>query len=115
MKEIKEKFKKGIGFGLKAVNISMAKVKNHLRHLVRDGYLSNKEARAFLRQIVSFAGKEQKRVSKIAQIEAKKALKEIGVVSINEAKLMKKRLKKLEGIVRKKGMRIVGKIVNINK
>ena len=62
--------------------------------------------KSILKEIISFVGKEQKRITVLVKSEAKKAIDEISAISSQEGKLIKKRLKKLENIVKKKGLKL---------
>ncbi len=107
---MKAALKKGISLGIEAVKLSKDRIGKKVKSFVNAGYVSRKDAGVIVRTIVSAVKREQNRIKRLAGAEAKKALREIGIVSVNEGKLLKKRLKNLESIVRKKGARIVRRV-----
>lgn len=105
----KDVLKNGISFGIRALKMSKRSIGKSLAGFVRKGYLPKKEVETIFKKIVSAGRMEQKRLVKLAEKEGKKVLREIGVVSLSEAKLMKIRLKGLENLVKKEGKKIAKK------
>ena len=106
MKNVKEKKAKT----KQRNNVIGTKAGKYIKAISEKGKVSKNDVKAILSEIVTFAGKEQKRLSKLVKSEAKKAINELAMISSQEGKLIKKRLKKLEESVRKKGLKIAEKL-----
>jgi len=84
-------------------------VKSSLRGFVKNKYISKSDAEDVVSKVKKTVSKEKKRIVKLVLKEKAKLLKEIGIVSASEGKLLKKRIKKLQEKLKEKAARTAGK------
>lgn len=107
---MKKILRQGFLLGLGAVSLTRKQAEKMVKQFVKKGIVNSKEGRALVKRVLTEAKKQETKLRKLGETEAKKALKEAGIVSLAEAKRLKKKVKVLEKKLKKKGRKTAKKI-----
>ena len=107
---MKDVLRKGLLLGLGAASLTKKKTEKIVKELVKKGAVSSKEGNVLAKKVLSQANKQQARLRKIGEAEAKKILRKIGIISIAEAKKLKGKVVILEKKLRQKSKKAAGKV-----
>src|SRR3989338_7545192 len=97
---MKDLLRKSMLLGIGAASLTRKKAEKVARELVRKGAVSSREGETLVKKVLSETKKQQAKMRKTGEAEAKKALKKMGIISIDEARKLKKRVEFLEKRIR---------------
>lgn len=108
---MKQVIKKTFLLGLGAATMTKNQMEKIVRDLVKNNAVTVKEGKDMLQKVKKKALSESSRVRKLAQTEAKRISKDLGIVSKEQMKIAKQRLTSLNKELSNEGKKTLSKIM----